>query len=208
MIAARNPVITLAQYWVPILFAATMVLLMWTWIRGTRHVQAAARRGATTVEALIDMLAKSSRLKDVPGTAVFLTSDPDIAPAALMHNIKHNHVLHERNIIVCVSVTTRPFVPDAERIRITKLSDRFSRVDRIFDAALDLPPDQQTAFIARECGDDDALRVEVLELVRAYHQADSLLDAPAARMAAPLLDAAAALAGPVPERIGAFRVVR
>jgi tetratricopeptide (TPR) repeat protein len=90
----------------------------------------------------------------------------------------------------------------------SRFQDRFSRVDRIFDAALDLPPDQQTAFIVRECGDDEALRVEVLELVRAYHQADSLLDAPAARMAAPLLDAAAALAGPVPERIGAFRVVR
>jgi tetratricopeptide (TPR) repeat protein len=86
--------------------------------------------------------------------------------------------------------------------------DRFARVDTIFDAALDLPPDQQAEFIARECGEDDALRAEVLELVRAYHQADSLLDAPAARMAQPLLDAAAALAGPVPERIGAFRVVR
>ena len=87
-------------------------------------------------------------------------------------------------------------------------TDRFRRVDTIFDAALDLPPDEQTAFIDRECGDDEALRAEVLELVRAYHQADSLLDAPAARVAAPLLDASAALAGPVPERIGAFRVVR
>nr|WP_281177541.1 potassium transporter Kup [Rubellimicrobium mesophilum] len=118
--------------WVPIMFAATMILLMWTWMRGTRHVQEAARRGATTIDALIEMLAKSSRLKDVPGTAVFLTSDPDIAPAALMHNIKHNHVLHDRNIIVCVSVATRPFVPDAERIRITRLSERFSRVDMFF----------------------------------------------------------------------------
>src|SRR5262245_25979817 len=90
---------------------------------------------------------------------------------------------------------------------VFRADDRFDRVDRIFDAALDLPPDQQTAFIARECGDDEGLCAEVLELVRAYRQAD-LLDAPAARMAAPLLDAAAALAGPVPERIGAFRVVR
>jgi KUP system potassium uptake protein len=118
--------------WVPILMAAATVLLMWTWVRGTRHVQAQARRGASTIEALIEMLAKSSRLKDVPGTAVFLTSDPDIAPAALMHNIKHNYVLHERNIIVCVSMATKPFVPDSERVRITKLSDRFSRVDMCF----------------------------------------------------------------------------
>jgi KUP system potassium uptake protein len=118
--------------WVPILFAVGTVTLMWTWVRGTRHVQQAARRGATQIEALIEMLAKSSRLKDVPGTAVFLTSDPDIAPAALMHNIKHNHVLHERNMIVCVNMATRPFVPDGERIQITKLSDRFTRIDMTF----------------------------------------------------------------------------
>jgi KUP system potassium uptake protein len=118
--------------WVPILFAAAMILLMWTWVRGTRHVQLQARKGATSVEALIEMLAKSSRIRDVPGTAVFLTSDPDIAPAALMHNIKHNHVLHERNMIVCVSLATRPFVPDGERVAVTKLSDRFSRIDLTF----------------------------------------------------------------------------
>ncbi|WP_368373080.1 potassium transporter Kup [Rubellimicrobium arenae] len=118
--------------WVPILMSSVMILLMYTWVRGTRHVQAQARRGATTIEALIEMLAKSSRLKEVPGTAVFLTSDPDIAPAALMHNIKHNHVLHERNIIVCVSVATRPFMPDGDRIKIAKLSDRFTRIDMCF----------------------------------------------------------------------------
>jgi KUP system potassium uptake protein len=115
--------------WVPILMAVAAIVLMMTWVRGTAHVQAQARRGATSTEALIEMLAKSSRLKDVPGTAVFLTSDPDIAPAALMHNIKHNHVLHERNMIVCVEVATRPYVPDAERVGITRLSDRFARVD-------------------------------------------------------------------------------
>ena len=118
--------------WVPILFAAAGVTLMWTWVRGTRHVQQAARRGATPVEALIEMLDKSSRLKDVPGTAIFLTSDPDIAPAALMHNIKHNHVLHERNMIVCVNMATRPFVPDGERLQITRLSERFTRIDMTF----------------------------------------------------------------------------
>lgn len=115
--------------WVPIIMAAGTIGLMWTWMRGTAHVQAQARRGATSTEALIAMLAKSSRLKDVPGTAVFLTSDPDIAPAALMHNIKHNHVLHERNMIVCVEVATRPYVPDSERVEIRRLSDRFSRID-------------------------------------------------------------------------------
>ena len=86
-------------------------------------------------------------------------------------------------------------------------ADRFRRVDDIFDAALDLPADQQAAFVERESAGDHALRSEVLGLIRAYHHAD-LLEEPAARVAAPLLDAAAAAAGPVPERIGAFRVVR
>jgi tetratricopeptide (TPR) repeat protein len=86
-------------------------------------------------------------------------------------------------------------------------ADRFRRVDAIFDAVLDLPPGEQTAFIDRECAGDQALRDEVLELVRAYHQAD-VLESAAARVAAPLLEAAAAAAGPAPDRIGAFRVVR
>ena len=116
--------------WVPILMAgdhgpADVDL-------GARHPRTRRRRPARApppTEALIAMLAKSERLKDVPGTAVFLTSDPDIAPAALMHNIKHNHVLHERNMIVSVTVATRPFVPDSERVTITRLSDRFTRID-------------------------------------------------------------------------------
>ena len=100
--------------------------------RGTRYVLEAARRGAVSTEALIEMLTKSKSLEIVPGTAVFLTADPDVAPAALMHNVKHNHVLHERNIIVSVSVATQPYVADAERLTITPLSDRFTRVDMRF----------------------------------------------------------------------------
>lgn len=118
--------------WVPVLFALVAVTMMWTWVRGTRHVQAIARRDATPVESLVAMLARSKSLQVVPGTAVFLTSDPDIAPAALMHNVKHNHVLHERNLIVCVSVATRPYVADSERLVLTRLSDRFARIDLCF----------------------------------------------------------------------------
>ena len=87
-------------------------------------------------------------------------------------------------------------------------TERFRRVDAIFDAALDLPVEEQAAFIDRECGGDESLRAEVLGLMRAYHHADSVLDSPAARLAAPLLDGAAAIGGPVPGRIGPFRVVR
>jgi KUP system potassium uptake protein len=118
--------------WVPILIAATAVLLMWTWIRGTRHVQEQARRGATSTGALVEMLSRSRSLQVVPGTAVFLTSDPDIAPAALMHNIKHNHVLHERNIIASVVVEARPYVAEPQRVTIARLAERFIRIDLHF----------------------------------------------------------------------------
>ncbi len=87
-------------------------------------------------------------------------------------------------------------------------TDRFRRVDAIFDAAIDLPGSEQTEFIDRECGEDAALRAEVLGLVRAYHHSDGVLDSPAAGIAAPLLEAAAAIGGPVPDRIGPFRVMR
>ena len=87
-------------------------------------------------------------------------------------------------------------------------TERFRRVDTIFDAALDLPTEEQTAFIERECGGDEALRAEVLELVRAYHRSESVLESPASRLAAPLLDAAVGGDGPIPDRIGSFRVMR
>jgi tetratricopeptide (TPR) repeat protein len=87
-------------------------------------------------------------------------------------------------------------------------TDRFRRVDTIFDAAVDVPATELTAFIDRECAGDEDLRAEVLELVRAYHRSDSFLESPASRLAAPLLEAAAAIGGPVPDHIGPFRVVR
>jgi serine/threonine-protein kinase len=80
--------------------------------------------------------------------------------------------------------------------------------DTIFDAAIDLPSSEQTGFIDRECGGDADLRAEVLQLVRAYQYSDSVLESPAAGLAAPLLEAAAAIGGQVPDRIGPFRVVR
>ena len=88
----------------------------------------------------------------------------------------------------------------------TSPADRTARVDSVFDAAVDLPFGEQTAFVERACGDDGALRAEVLELLRVY-RSDGVLDTPAVRMAAPVLEAASALGGPVPERIGPFRIM-
>ena len=118
--------------YIPVLMAAVMCLLMWTWLRGSAHVLKQSRRHSVTIEALTQMLAKSKRLKDVSGTAVFLTADPEVAPAALMHNIKHNQVLHAQNLIVGVTVATVPYVDEAQRLVITPINDRFTRVDLVF----------------------------------------------------------------------------
>ncbi|GLC26954.1 serine/threonine-protein kinase [Roseisolibacter agri] len=87
-------------------------------------------------------------------------------------------------------------------------TDRFRRADAIFDAALDLPDDEQTAYVARACADDVELRDEVLELLRASHSDGGLLDGAAAPIAALLADSGAAADVEVPTRVGAYRVVR
>ena len=87
-------------------------------------------------------------------------------------------------------------------------TDRFRRVDAIFDAALDLSADDQAAYVERACGDDAELRAEVFELLRAHHRPGDVVDAVAGWVAALLRTTAESLEGPVPERIGPFRVVR
>ncbi len=118
--------------YVPIMIAATMCLAMATWVRGASYLLARSREGSTLMVKLAASLAKSTRLITVPGMAVFLTSDPEVAPAALMHNIKHNHVLHQENLIVNIAMSTLPYVPDARRVSIAPISDRFSRVTLTF----------------------------------------------------------------------------
>ena len=138
--------------YVPLLIAGSMILMMWTWVRGTSYVQMLSRRGATTILALSDMLAKSKRLTVVPGTAVFLTSDPDNAPAALMHNLKHNQVLHEHNMIVRVNVATRPYVANADRISVHKINDRFTRIELEF-GYMEEPNVPKALALARKMGE-------------------------------------------------------
>ena len=117
--------------YVPIMFAAFLCLVMWTWVRGTRHVQRKAHESAVSLDKLIGMLAKSVPTQ-VPGTAVFLTSDPETAPSALMHNLKHNHVLHQQNFVVTVGVATTPKVPESERLVLERLSGNFVRMRLTF----------------------------------------------------------------------------
>ena len=96
--------------WAPLLFGATMVLLILTWRRGTGILVNKTRRTEVPIDTLFRSLEKKPP-HIVPGTAVFLTSDPDFAPTALLHNLKHNKVLHEHNVILTIITADTPRVP-------------------------------------------------------------------------------------------------
>ncbi|RZJ98317.1 MAG: potassium transporter Kup [Brevundimonas sp.] len=113
--------------WMPLVLGAALVLLMWTWVRGTQILTAKTRKDSLPLIDLIEML-RARPPHRAPGTAIFLTSDPDIAPVALMHNLKHNKVLHEKNIILTVRTTDRPRVDPANRVSIEPISDDFKKL--------------------------------------------------------------------------------
>jgi KUP system potassium uptake protein len=136
--------------WVPILFGTTMVLIILTWRRGTVLLTNKTRR----TEVPLDTLFRSMEKKPphiVPGTAVFLTSDPEFAPTALLHNLKHNKVLHESNVILTIVTADTPRVPEDDRVKMTPLSPHFSRVTLKF-GYMEQPNVPKALAIARKHG--------------------------------------------------------
>jgi KUP system potassium uptake protein len=136
--------------WVPLLFGATVVLIIVTWRRGTHFLADKARRIEVPLTTLLASLNKRPPHR-VPGTAVFLTSDPDFAPTALLHNLKHNKVLHEHNIIATVVTADTPRVSEDERVRITPISPGFTRVTLQF-GFMETPNVPKAFAIARRQG--------------------------------------------------------
>lgn len=113
--------------WVPLAVGACIALLIFIWVRGRAFLAEDARRAAVNMKELAPALNAGSA-STARGTAVFLTSDPDVAPPALLHNLKHNQVLHEENILLTVRASTRPHVDPAERMVLERIDGRFARV--------------------------------------------------------------------------------
>jgi KUP system potassium uptake protein len=113
--------------WLPLVFGAVLVLIMWTWTRGANILTAKTRRDSVPLVDLMEIL-RARAPHRAPGTAIFLTSDPDMTPVALMHNLKHNKVLHERNVILTVRTTETPRVNEEDRVKIEKVNDDFKKV--------------------------------------------------------------------------------
>jgi KUP system potassium uptake protein len=116
---------------VPLMMAALLILLMWTWVKGTAILFAKTRKTDVPLGELLQMLQKSPPHK-VKGTAVFLTSMPDFAPSALLHNLKHNKVLHEKNIILTVRSEDTPRVDEDARVHVEPLGEGFWKVEMAF----------------------------------------------------------------------------
>jgi KUP system potassium uptake protein len=112
--------------WVPLLFGCTIVLVVLSWRRGTRILAQKTRRIEVPLEVLVHGLAKKPPHL-VPGTAVFLTAEPTSAPTALLHNLKHNKVLHEHNVILTIKVEDTPRVPESERVELVPINELFTR---------------------------------------------------------------------------------
>jgi KUP system potassium uptake protein len=136
--------------WAPILFGVSMVIIILTWRRGTNLLSQKTRRIEVPLDTLLAGLEKKPP-HIVPGTAVFLTAHPDFAPTALLHNLKHNKVLHEHNVILTIITTDTPRVSDDERVKITQLSSKFSLVALRF-GYMETPNVPKALAIARKHG--------------------------------------------------------
>ena len=151
--------------WFPLVFGAGVFTLLTTWKRGRELLN---RRLEVMAVSLRDFVAsiEQPEVVTVPGAAVFMTPRPEHVPHALLHNLKHNKVLHERMVLVTVSVVPIPRVKDSQRAVVERLSRRFFRV-RIFfgfmeeadvpaalewcaEQGLELEPMETSFFLGRE----------------------------------------------------------
>ncbi|WP_410708286.1 potassium transporter Kup [Bradyrhizobium sp. BWA-3-5] len=136
--------------WMPLALGSVVMLLMYTWRRGSRLLFEKSRKLEFPLVDLVAMLEKRPPQR-VSGTAVFLTSDRECAPTALMHSLKHYKVLHAKNVILTIETAPIPRIDPAERVRMEQLSETFSRVTLRF-GFMESPNVPKTLAIARKLG--------------------------------------------------------
>jgi len=147
---AANLLKVLEGGWVPLALGAAVMLLMYTWRRGSRLLFEKSRKLEFPLADLVAMLEKRPPQR-VSGTAVFLTSDPISAPTALMHSLKHYKVLHEKNVILTIETAPTPRIDPAERVRLEEISKTFTKVTLRF-GFMESPNVPKALAIARKLG--------------------------------------------------------
>jgi KUP system potassium uptake protein len=113
--------------WVPLVLGLGVFLLMTTWRKGRAELNKRLREESMGLDTFLDTLRPES-MQRVPGTAVYMARIGDTVPHALLHNLKHNRVLHERVVLLTVVNEDIPKVADEERVEVTPLPKRFYRV--------------------------------------------------------------------------------
>ncbi len=112
--------------WFPLLVGLIVFTILTTWAKGRQLMMARLREAAMPIKVFIQSAANAATR--VPGTAVFMTSSADGVPHALLHNLKHNKVLHERIVLLTVKIADMPFVPQGERVKLDHLGHGFHRL--------------------------------------------------------------------------------
>jgi KUP system potassium uptake protein len=124
---SANVVKILVGGWFPVVVGIVVYTLLATWKRGREILFERLRPGAIALQPFIDSITEHPPVR-VPGTAVFLTATQEGVPHALLHNLNHNKVLHERVLLLTVRAEDIPHVPDAQRLEIAPLSKEFYRL--------------------------------------------------------------------------------
>ncbi|WP_062014838.1 potassium transporter Kup [Aureimonas sp. AU4] len=137
--------------YLPLVIGGCIVALMVIWVRGVRLLNEKAQQQNLSLDAFIQAMENSQSVTRVAGTAMYLTSTPETVPSALLHNLKHNRVLHEKNVIVTIRTADIPYVPPAEQIEFTKLAPGFARIELHY-GFLDEPNLIQALIRLREQG--------------------------------------------------------
>ncbi len=134
--------------WVPLVLGSGIFLVMLTWKQGRAAVARAQAEGRLPLELLLQDL-EGRQVDRVRGTAVFVGAPRLYTPSALLHNLKHNQVLHDRNILLRVTTKSRPHVPADQRVRVEALGGGFYAVELDY------------GFFEQPCVADDLMQVEI-----------------------------------------------
>jgi KUP system potassium uptake protein len=133
--------------WFPIIIGAVVFTLLTTWKRGRSMLFARLAQETMPIDAFLAAITAAPPTR-VPGTAVFLTSTPGRVPQALLHNLKHNKVLHERVVFLTIATREIPIVPSSERVQIGDLGCNFWQVEAYFG----FKEDPDVPALLDECG--------------------------------------------------------
>jgi KUP system potassium uptake protein len=135
--------------WFPLVLGVVIFTVMTTWRRGRELVVREIKQSGLALQPFIENIAEHPPLR-VPGTAVFLTANQNAVPHALLHNLKHNKVLHERNVLLTVEMLETPVAEVEERIEITPLQGNFFGLELRFGFAEDPNIPQALSQCTRE----------------------------------------------------------